>query len=593
MPVNRPAFLSQLHELWARLEFSQRLTVIGFGTLVFGALATLVYFMNRVDYQVLYRDLNPEDAQAIAAKLRDEKRDYLVQGTSILVAGRQSDVDKLRLEIAGSGLAHSGKVGYEIFDKNPFGMTDFTEQVNLQRALEGELSRTIASLSEISHARVHIVLPKDSVFEEKKEEAKASVVVGLKRGAELSKSGIAGIKGVVAGAVPGLHGYNVSIVDEEGRLLSQSIGSADGGRAEIESGVREQLEKEMVSKVVSILEPVVGKGKVNANASIDIDFNSTEQTEETYNPNPQTVLSQQRTEERMGGVSSAASGVPGTQSNVGSAPVQSQTTNPERLRQSEVTNYEVSKTVRHTVQPKGTIRRLSVAVLLDHKTTYTKGQDGKVSISYFPRSKEELAAYRELVLAAVGYDEERGDTITLENVAFYNDNRPEEEKPPLPWYVTWQSYLIPAMKYAAFLVLFLLVYLTLFRPIRKRVLQTMPGALGTHAQAQTQLPEAPAAQLPSEAPPKALAEPAHPDEGQIPSLEPSPLLGQAEEAPVEEHISLDAIDDQIEREFMKEASMLDLGGRKYALKKKKLMDRAKKEPEMVSQLIRTWIQEKG
>ncbi len=594
MPVSKPAFVSQLHELWSRLEATQRLTIIGFGTLVFGALATLVYFMNRVEYQVLYRDLNPEDAQAIAARLRDEKKDYLVQGTSILVAGHQSEVDKLRLEIAGSGLARSGKVGYEIFDKNQFGMTDFTEQVNLQRALEGELSRTISSLSEITHARVHIVLPKDSLFEEKKEDAKASVVVGLRRGAELSKSSIAGIKGVVAGAVPGLRSSMVSIVDDEGRLLSQSLGANDGGRAEIESDVREQLEKEMVTKVVSILEPVVGKGKVNANASIEIDFNSTEQTEETYNPNPQSVVSQQKTEERVS-AASGTSGIPGTQSNTGSSGVQSQTIGPERLRQSELTNYEVSRTVRHTVQPKGTVRRLSVAVILDHKTVYTKGQDGKVTASSLPRSEEELNACRELVLAAVGYDKERGDTVTLENVAFYNDNKPEEERPPLPWYVTWQSYLLPAMKYASFIILFLLVYFTLFRPIRKRVLQAMPApaALGAHGHAQTQLPEAAAGQLPPDTAQKALAETGHPEESQAPGFEASPLLAQTEETAAEAMLNLDAIDDQIEREFMKEASLLDLGGRKYTIKKKKLMERAKKEPEMVSQLIRTWIQEKG
>ncbi len=593
MPLNRPASVSQLLELWSRLEKTQRFSIVGFGVLIFSALVTFVYFMNRVEYQVLYRDLNAEDAQAIAAKLKDEKRDYLVQGTSSLVAGRQSDVDKLRLEVAGSGLARSGKVGYEIFDKNQFGMTDFTEQVNLQRALEGELSRTISSLSEISHARVHIVLPKDSLFEEKKEEAKASVVVGLKRGLELSKSSVAGIKGVVAGAVPGLHTYNVSIVDDEGRLLSQSIGPGDTGRAEMESGIREQIEKEMVAKVVSILEPVVGKGKVSANASVDLDFNSTEQTEETYNPNPQAILSQQKTEERSGGAS-GTSGVPGTQSNVGSSAAQNPVTTPERSRQSEVTNYEISKLVRHTVQPKGTILRLSVAVILDHKTVYTKSPEGKVVVSTLPRSKEDLEAYRQLVLAAVGYDQERGDTVTLENVPFYSENKPEEEISPQPWYVTRQTYLLPAMKYAAFLALFLLVYLTLFRPIRKRIFQTMPAAaIGGHGLAhQAQIPET-SGQRPAESAPKALAGATLPAVEPIPGLEPSPLLPQAEELPADALLNLEAIDDQIEREFMKEASMLDLGGRKYAMKKQKLVEKAKKEPEMVSQLIRTWIQEKG
>jgi flagellar M-ring protein FliF len=188
--------------------------------------------MNRVEYRLLYRDLNPEVAQAITAKLQEQKKHFIVQGACILVAAPKNEIDKMRLEIAGSGLARSWRVGYEIFDINQFGMTDFTERVNLQRALEGELERTISSLSEISQARVHIVLPKDSVFSENKEDAKARVVLSLKKNAELSKSSVAVIKGLVAGAVPRLHAYNVSIVDDEGRLLSRSIESRDGARSE-------------------------------------------------------------------------------------------------------------------------------------------------------------------------------------------------------------------------------------------------------------------------------------------------------------------------------------------------------------------------
>ncbi len=154
----RAPYIKQLAEIWTRLQPIQRLTITVFCRVSRASLGFLIFFMNRVEYEVLYRDLSPEDAQAIAGKLKDEKKDYLVQGTSILVAAPKSDVDKLRLEIAGSGLARSGRVGYEIFDKSQLGMTDFTEQVNLQRALEGELARTISSLSEISQARVHIVL---------------------------------------------------------------------------------------------------------------------------------------------------------------------------------------------------------------------------------------------------------------------------------------------------------------------------------------------------------------------------------------------------------------------------------------------------
>jgi flagellar M-ring protein FliF len=572
--------------MWSRLLWPQRLTIFFFGFLGLALIGSVVYFMNRVEYEALYRDLNPEDAQAIAARLKEQKKDFIVQGTSILVAAPKTEIDKLRLEIAGSGLARSGRIGYEIFDKNQFGMTDFTEQVNLQRALEGELARTISNLSEISQARVHIVLPKDSIFEEKREDAKASVVVTLKKGTELSKSSIAGIKGVVAGAVPGLGTHNVSIVDADGRLLSQSVESEDTARAEMESGIHEQLEKQMSDKVISILEPLVGKGKVHANAAIDLDFNSTEQTEETFNPNPPVVLSQQKSEERAGS-SASVSGTPGTQSNPGTAALQNAATVPERVRQSEVTNYEVNKLVRHTVLPKGTIRRLSVAVILDHKTVYSTTSDGKVTEHLEPRSQKDIDAYRELVLAAVGYNEQRGDVVTIENVAFYSDSKPEEPQPAVPWYFKWQSYLLPAMKYGSFLILFLLVYLVLFRPIRKRVFQAISvAALGPG--------ESGEAQLTSENAFRALPGTKQPEELAAGAAGGVASLPAAESNASEEPISMEtASDEQIERDLIREANTVDMGGRKFAAMKKKLMDKARKDPEMVSQLIRTLLREKA
>ena len=580
-------FPSQFAEIWSRLEKSQRATIVLLAVLVLIAIGSFVYYMNRVEYEVLYRDLNPEDAQAIAAKLKEEKKDFLVQGTSILVAAPKSEVDKLRLEVAGAGLARSGRVGYEIFDKNQFGLTDFTEQVNLQRALEGELARTISSLTEISEARVHLVLPKDSVFEEKREEAKASVVVRLRNGAELPKASIAGIKGVVAGAVPGLRTYNVSVVDDQGRLLSQSAETGDQARSELESGIKEQIEHDMVSKVISILEPVVGKDKVHANASVDLDFNTTEQTEETFNPNPQAILSQQRTEERVSS-SSTESGVPGTQSNVSGNTSQQPGTAPARLRTNETTNYEVSKMVRHTVQPKGNVRRISVAVILDHKTAYSKSPDGKVVMSNQPRTQTELDAYRELVLAAVGFSKERGDTVTLENVPFYTESRPVEEAPPAPWHVKYQTYLVPGMKYLSFLVLFLLLYIFLFRPVRARVLHSISGALPA-AVHET------AAQLSAEASHQHLPAPHHGEEAVPAGAEHPALPGRSEEIETKEEPlpDLEMLDDQIERELLREVSMVDAGERKTAILRKKLVDRAKREPEMISQLIRSWIQERA
>jgi flagellar M-ring protein FliF len=587
MSGNRPNFINQLHEMWTRLLWPQRLTILFFAFLGLALIGSVVYFMNRIEYEALYRDLSPEDAQAIAGKLKEDKKDFIVQGTSILVAAPQTEIEKLRLEISGSGLARSGRIGYEIFDKNQFGMTDFIEQVNLQRALEGELARTISSLSEIAQARVHIVLPKDSIFTEKEENAKASVVVTLKRGAELSKSSVAGIKGVVAGAVPDLHTYNVSIVDDEGNFLSQSMEYGDGARAEMESGVREQAEKEIAGKVVSILEPIVGKGKVHANASVDLDFNTTEQTEETYNPNPPIILSHQKSEERSGG-SGVPSGIPGTQSNLGATTAQSTGSTPERVRQSEVTNYEVNKLVRHTIQPKGTIRRLSVAVILDHKTVYGKTKDGKTSERQEPRSQQDIDSYRQLVLAAVGFDQQRGDVVSIANVPFYSNAKPEEPLPPVSWFFKRQVVLMPAMKYGSLIILFLLIYLIILRPVRKKAFQALSyAALGpaTEGNALVAASGNTARALSSSVSAGEIAAPAF--------SATTSSLPAAEPHSADESLSLEkASDEQIERELMKEAHMADMGGRKFAVMKNKLMDKAKKEPEMLSQLIRTMLRER-
>jgi flagellar M-ring protein FliF len=576
----QPSFLNQLMLIWSRLQATQRATILLFTVLALAGLGSLVFYMNRVEYVVLYRDLNREDAQSIAAKLRELNRDFRASpdGTMIEVGGTVTDVDKLRLEIAGAGLARSGRVGYEIFDKTQFGMTDFTEQVNYKRALEGELSRTIGSLSEITEARVHLVMPKDSLFEDKKEEAKGSVFVRLKRGKELSKSSIAGIVNLVAGAVQGLRTYNVSVVDEGGNVLSR-LPSGDTARSDFESGIQAQIEKDLVSKVTSMLEPVVGKGKVHANASVDLDVNSSEQTEETFNPTPPPViLSHQKSEERIGGATTP-SGVPGTRSNQGGTVPQTVAGAPDRSRQSEVTNYEVSKLWRHTVQPKGAIRRLSMAVLLDHKTVYSKAADGQQVAALQPHAKEELDQYRQLVLAAIGFNETRGDTVTLENIPFFSEPNVPEDQTPLPWYVNWQGYLLPAMKYAAFLALFLLAYLLVLRPVRKRIFQIIAAS-----------PVLPAGQ------PRQLGEGAGKAGvaargGQALSAASTP--GAAGALMGGMPAGGNSLDAEIEQELLNQAEMAGVGTRKYDILKRKVVEHVNANPEQVSQLTRTWIQEKS
>lgn len=578
MAGTKPSFFNQLIVIWTRLQPTQRATIVLFAVIALAGLGSVVFYMNRVDYVVAWRDLNPEDTQAIVAKLKELKKDYHISSdqTMVEVAGSTSDIDNLKMEIASAGLQRSGKIGYEIFDKNQFGMTDFTEQVNYKRALEGELGRTISSVSEIIEARVHLVLPKDSLFEEKKEEAKASIFVRLKKGRELPKNSISGIVNLVAGAVQGLPTRNISVVDAEGRVLSR-LSSGDGMRSDVESGIQAQIEKDMVAKITSMLEPVVGKGKVHSNASVELDFSSSEQTEETYNPTPPPViLSQQKSDERVTGAKPVG-GVPGTRSGDNNAASSLAVTGPDHTRQNEVTNYEVSKLLRHTVQPnKGSIQRVSIAVLLDYRTVYTKGADGKTVTSFEPSTKEELDKYRQLVLATVGYNEKRGDTVTLENMPFFSEPAVEEERVAVPWYVKYQTYLMPAMKYTAFLLLFLLAYLLLVRPVRKRVFQSIASVTPALTKGQGQARQIGAGGAKPQA-----GTTAAPEQKAAAALAAAPTQA----------LSATTFDEDIEQELLREAEAAGAGSKKYEVLKKKVIEHANKDPEQVSQLVRSWIHE--
>jgi len=590
MAVNRPDFMNQIQEMWGRLEWRQRATIIAFAALGFILVVSVVYYANRVEYQTLYRDLNPEDAQAIVTRLEENRQKFRVKGTSILVAAPKEDIDRMRLEFSGAGLGRSGLIGYEIFDKSQFGMTDFTEQINLQRALQGEMARTIMRYSEVTNARVHIVLPKDSYFEESRERAKASVFLTLRSGAVLSRSNIAGIRAVVAGGVPGLTVQNVSIMDDEGRVLAQSMEAGDVTRSELEleMTMREQIEKDMAAKAAAALEPVVGKENVRANASVEINTSITQTNEELYNPNPPAVVSHQRSEERTGG-NLLEAGIPGTQSNVGMSETSSLLVGPERMRESEITNYELSRTTRNTVQPKGSIRRLSVAVTLNNKTVVTKGNDGTVSVRMEPHTESELAGYRELVMAAVGYDEQRGDVVALRSAQFYDERALREASPAGPWY-EWmrsQPFFGPALKYGALLLLFLLAYLIFIRPLRRRVIQVIEAAAPALPPAEDNLlleSGEIAGALPEGETAGTMLDGASDELPEMnPEFEPELEVFDMENATEEE------IEDMLTSEEMA------MGGsaRRYAVIKKKMIDKARKNPELISQLLRSMMQEKA
>ena len=359
-------------------------------------------------------------------------------------------------------------------------MTEFVKKVNYRRALEGELVRTILSLKEIEQARVHLVLPKESLFEERSKPAKASVVVKLNAGKRLAEGTISGIVHLVASAVEGLDPSNVTVTDSAGNLLSAVQGTSEETLSRTQLALKSQTEKELSGKVQSILEPVVGMGKVKADTSVVIDFSRSEQTEEKYDPQATAIRSQQKTQEQNQPAAPAAAGVPGTPSNSANpAPtfIPTGRAASSSSRQTEATNYEVSRLTRHTIAPTGDIKKLSVAVIVDNAVQMDKADNGTTTKKSVPRTPEELKKLRDLVSAAIGIDPSRGDVLTVENISFEITEASPEELPTPTFFEKWQDLIRPALKYGAFLILFLMAYLLLFRPVSKRVTASIQTAL--------------------------------------------------------------------------------------------------------------------
>lgn len=549
-----PANASQFISLWRRLTPKQK-WLLGLSS-AFALLFTawLFYLALREDYQLLYSELQPEDANSVVSKLKVKKIPYRLAESGTAIKVPSDKLAEARLELASDGLPRSGRMGFEIFDKTSWGVTDFAEQVNYRRALEGELERTIRSLVEVQQARVHLALPKDSLFLQQKEESKASVVIKLKGDRELSPQSISGIRHLVASAVEGLRPENVSIVDAHGRMLSHSPLPDNQNLSLPELELVRSVERELANKVVAILEPVVGVGKVRANAAVELSLNTTEQTEEIYDPSRVAILSQQKTQEEIPRVYPA--GVPGTRSNQQDAGARSAGPPLVGYKQNEVTNYEISKTVRRTLIPKGEIKRLSLAVVIDDKTIYNKDKEGKVTVASAPRTPEEIEHIRGLVQSAVGYNQARGDRVTVENISFDLPAPLDEE--PKSFLARNRELVRLALKYLSVIVLFGLIYLTLLRPIRRKISDVLEG-------------EVVGEERPLELQP-------HPAERKAPLQ----ALPSGSETPSEE---------ELEAEIEKIHDLVDAGLKRSAILKRKMQELAKKKPELAAQAIRIWLNE--
>jgi flagellar M-ring protein FliF len=472
--VNFDQLFSQLKRLSSTLTGGQIASLVAVLVAVVGLVAGSAYWVNTPSYTLLYSDLDAESAGAVVTQLKNAKIQYILDDNGRSIRVDSDKIDQLRLDMASQGLPAPGRVGFEIFDRTAFGTTEFLEHVNYRRGLEGELARTIATISEVSSARVHIALAKDSLFTGDAQPAKASVVLKLRNNKPLAASTIAGIAGLIAGSVESLRPEAVVIVDTFGRPLSRNNMDHQENDGGVSIDDQRRVEQDLTTKVVALLEPVVGPGHVRVNVSARLSVNSEEQTEERWDPT--TVLRSRQSTSDVGSQSSSQ-GIAGARAN---APPNTSTAPPtpapvvgaaQTGRSSETANYEVSKLTRHTVAPSGQLARLSVAVIIDDERTVAKDAEGKMQTTSKPREATDIERIKGLVSAAVGFDTARGDQLTVENIAF--EETPVEGEAPTP--SGWQQYApkftpelgMQALRVVGVLILGLVAIFMVLRPMMK------------------------------------------------------------------------------------------------------------------------------
>jgi flagellar M-ring protein FliF len=421
-----------MKKLLANLSVRQRITIVAVALMAVYGVYAVVRQQQESDFKPLFTGLSAEDAAAIVQKLKEGGVDYRLPENGGAVLAPSARLAELRLGMAAAGLPKTGRIGFELFDKANLGATEFAEHVNYRRALEGELERSIGAIAEVEQARVHLTFPKDSVFLESQQPAKASVLVKMRPLARLSPQNVVAIDHLVASAVEGLSPDAVSVLDMNGNLLGRprAAGSLDGPEPS-EAGLdyRRKIESDLLTKINTTLEPLLGANRFRASASVECDFTGSEQSEEVFDPSKSVMVSAQRTEDSTGGTSS--SGVPGTQSTLPRPTSKPGANGKTTSRSTENISYQTSRLVKKTRVPAGNVRKMSLAVLVDNDLSWTPEQNGFRRV-LTPPSPEKLKVLRELVAGITGFNAERGDQLVIETLPFETTLQIEPPLPPRP-----------------------------------------------------------------------------------------------------------------------------------------------------------------
>jgi flagellar M-ring protein FliF len=460
--------LSQLNSAFSNLSMGKKLTLV---TLILGSVVGFIFLLNwsgKSEFQPLYANLDSEDASAILSKLKEQKIEYRIasNGTTILIP--EQHIYETRMGLASAGLPQGGEIGFEIFDNTKLGMTAFAQNVNFQRALQGELARTINRIAEIESARVHIVMTEKSLFVEEDEPATASVVLKLRPGKSLNQSQVKGIVHLVSSSVARLNAENVTVVDSNGKMLAgandtSSFGSLSSDQLDYQSRVEKKLE----NRVRTMLESALGENKAIVRLSCSFDFKKQERTEELYLPDNKVVRSEQVLNEKNSEPGRTPQGIPGIRSNVPGDTTAAQQdrsleSNSSFEKKDHTVNYEIGKVISRINDPAGEMTRISIAVLVDGTYKRIENKRKKPEWEYVPRTAEEMEKFENIVKRAVNFDTSRGDEVDIVNIPFETTKLEEGEAPlPEPGLLEVLKKYQPYMKYG-FLSLFLILSFMFF-----------------------------------------------------------------------------------------------------------------------------------
>ncbi len=470
-----------------QLNFQQKMGLAVGVAALFALIAGLWMWGQTPDYRVLYSNLSDRDGGAIIESLQQMNIPYkFAEGGGALMVPSNL-VHEARLKLASQGLPKGGNVGFELMENQKFGITQFAEQVNYQRALEGELARSVQTIGAVAAARVHLAIPKPSVFIKEQQKPSASVVLSLQAGRLLDSAQVSAIVHLISSSVPELSDKNVTVVDQNGTLLS---GSHDNGSNEALDANQlkyvQQIERSYAERITALLIPMLGADNVRAQVSADIDFSRTEQTSEVFKPNPiptaQSIRSQQTTQSTSsqgstGGVPGAltnqppvpatapivsGAGAPGTAASANNA-------GPTSQQKESIVNYEVDRTISHTVLPVGSIKRLSVAVVVNGNRKVT---DAKGKVTSNPLTDAEKDQINNLVRDAMGFDQKRGDSLNVQ-VTTFAENKEIVEQIPF-WKQTWVIELAKdIIKYTLIAAAIGFLLFGLIRPAFRTILTAM------------------------------------------------------------------------------------------------------------------------